>query len=484
MEDCQIRWRWCLIQTLNLKPSIFNPMMKSFATVPADAAPLAASATDIWLSPEEAREIAVEAYVYAYPAVMLELTRRVSLGRPDAAPMNKFAHRSAFPDAGFDMVVRPNADTLYSILWFDVSSEPLVINVPDSSDRYYLLQMLDAWSDTFAVPGSRTTGNAAQRIVVAGPTWQGEVPHATTLVRSPTASGWIIGRTQTNGAADYRNVHRFQAGLTATPLRALGKPCAAPPSALDPSWDLATPPVEAIEKLDAQAYFELFVELMFLNPPHANDYPMLHRLARIGIEPGRPFSFATATLQVRQALEAAAGPALALVKNALATMGVRHNGWRTNLTAIGTYGADYRARAAIAFAGLGANPIEDAVYPRAFADEDGRTLSSDASYVLRFSKEQLPPVRAFWSLTMYDQRQLFAANAMNRYAIGDRDPLHFNADGSLEIHIQRKSPGKDKESNWLPAPASGPFTMNLRLYWPKAEALDGRWTPPPIRRCA
>ncbi|MBN8508906.1 MAG: DUF1254 domain-containing protein [Burkholderiales bacterium] len=438
----------------------------------AEARPLAA---------DEAREIAIEAYVYAYPAVITELTRRVNIARPGAA-MNRFAHRSAFPEASFTDVVRPNADTLYSVLWFDLSAEPLAIRVPASGGRYWLLQMLDQWSDTFAAPGSRTTGDAEQLIVLAGPGWNGALPQGATLVRSPTASGWIIGRTQTNGAADYAAVHRFQAGMSAVPLSRFGQGWTPPAPRIDPAWDLKTPPVELIEKLDAQQYFGLFAELTKTNPPHANDYPVLHRMARLGLRPGQPFVLADLPAPARQAFEGAAAAALPQIKGRMQTMGVRKDGWRTNLTAIGTYGTDYRARAAIAFAGLGANPVEDAVYPSAFGDADGQPLQSDRRYVLHFDKAQIPPVRAFWSLTMYDQRQLFAANAIDRYAIGDRDALKFNADGSLDLYIQRESPGDSMASNWLPTPASGPFTMNLRLYWPRPEVLDGQWWPPALKR--
>ncbi len=449
------------------------------AAVLAHAAGPAAAATP--LADEQAREIAIEAYVYAYPALLIELTRRINATRPGST-MNHFAHRPSFPDAGFTDVVRPNADTLYSILWFDVGSEPLVIDVPDSGGRYYLLQMLDQWSDTFASPGSRTTGDGAQRLVLAGPGWQGQLPQGAMLIRSPTASGWIIGRTQTNGVADYAAVHRFQAGLRAVPLSRLGQDWKPPATAVDPAWDLKTPPVDQIEKLDAQQYFGLFAELTQANPPHANDYAVLHRVARLGLQPGRPFVLAELPPQARRAFEAAAAPALQQIKAKVPVMGVRKDGWRTNLTAIGTYGTDYLARAAIAFAGLGANPVEDAIYPSAFGDAQGRPLQSDKRYVLHFAKGQVPPARAFWSLTMYDQRQLFAANPIDRFAIGDRDALKFNADGSLDIHIQRGSPGADKASNWLPAPAGGPFSMNLRLYWPAPEALDGRWWPPALKQ--
>jgi hypothetical protein len=395
--------------------------------------------------------------------------------------MNKLNHRKAFPDANFTEVVRPNADTLYSIMWFDLSKEPLVLDIPASGGRYYLLQFLDMWTDTFAAPGTRTTGNQAQTIVLAGTHWQGQLPVGATLIRSPTAMGWMIGRTQTNTAADYANVYKFQNGMSVTPLSLAGKSYTAVRDA-DPSWDLSAPPVVLVEKMNAQDYFVLFAELMKKNPPHANDYPILHRMARIGIEPGKSFAFSAASAETKQALEGAPAAGLMSIKGGLGSIGVRQNGWRINMTAVGTYGTDYRTRAAIAFGGLGANPIEDAMYPGAFADADGKPFASDKRYVLHFTKEQLPPVRAFWSLTLYDERQYFAANPINRFAIGDRDKLTFNADGSLDLYIQRLSPGVEKESNWLPAPTKGAFTLNLRLYWPKPEAMTGTWVPPPVKQ--
>ena len=387
----------------------------------------------------------------------------------------------AFPDATFTDIVRPNADTLYSLLWFDVSQEPLLISVPDSGGRYYLLQMCDMWTDVFDSPGKRTTGTSAQVLAIAGPRWQGQLPTEATLIHSPTAIGWIIGRTQTNGKADYEAVHKFQAGLIATPLSQWGKSYRPLAETINPDWDMRTPPVNQVEKLSPAAYFALFTELTNLNPPHANDYPILHQMLRMGIEPGKPFAFDQVSPEVQRALTEAGASALDRMKARFLKMGVANAGWRTNLTAIGTYGADYLSRAAIAYAGIGANTIEDAVYSTAFTDVDGKPLNSDNRYALRFNKDQVAPVRAFWSLTLYNERQLFAANPIDRYAIGDRDKLAFNSDGSLDLYIQRETPGQDKELNWLPAPASGPFTMNLRLYWPKPEVLDGSWFPPGVK---
>ena len=439
------------------------------------------------LPSDQIGEVATSAYIYAYPLILMEVTRRVSTNVADAShfgkvPMNQFGNLPAFPDATFTDVVRPNADTLYSFMWFDVSKEPLLISVPDSGGRYYLLPMLDMWTDVFESTGKRTTGTNAQLLAIAGPGWQGGLPAEATLIQSPTAIGWIIGRTQTNGKADYDAVHKFQAGLVAMPLSQWGKSYQPPPGTINPDWDTKTPPTDQVEKLSPAAYFSLFTELTKLNPPHANDYPILHQMRRMGIELGKAFAFDNASPEIQRALTEAGPAALKKIKAQFLNAGVAHEGWRTNLTAVGTYGADYFTRAGVAYAGLGANTIEDAVYPTAITDADGKPFSSDNRYVLHFDKDQIPPVHGFWSLTMYNEKQAFAANPIDRYAIGDRDKLSFNPDGSLDLYIQRASPGKDRESNWLPAPASGPFTMNMRLYWPKSEVLYGKWMPPGVKQ--
>jgi len=437
------------------------------------------------VSANEAREIAREAYIYAYPLVLMQVTRQVStnVGEPTGlkAPVNQLAHAREFPDPSFTTVVRPNADTLYTALTYDVSKEPLVVSIPDSGGRYYLLPCLDYWTDVFTVPGKRTTGTGAQTFAIVGPNWRGSLPAGVERYNSPTGSGLLIGRTQTNGKPDYEAVHKFQDGMKAVPLSAYGKPFTPPKGKVNPNQDMGAPP-DQVDKMDASAFFAMFAELMKNNPPHANDYPILERMKRIGIEPGKSFSLASAPKEVQEALNGIPEVALKQIKTAMSHSGVLANGWRTNLTAIGTYGTDYLHRAGVAYGGLGANVIEDAVYPTAFADAEGQPFSSEKRYALHFEKDQIPPTRAFWSLTMYDERQLFAANPINRYAIGDRDNLAFNPDGSLDLYIQRESPGKEKESNWLPTPKSGPFTMNLRLYWPKAEVLNGSWAPPPVER--
>jgi hypothetical protein len=441
------------------------------------------------VSAQDVEEIAIEAYLYAYPLVLMDVTRRVltNIDKPATdgsrpqAPINQFAHLSNFPDAAFTEVVRPNADTFYSSLWFDVAKEPLVISVPDSQGRYYLLPTLDLWSDVFASPGARTTGTAPQVFAIVGPEWQGSLPPGIEALRSPTSLGWVIGRTYTHGKADYAAARKFQAGITVTPLSAWGKPYQAPAGAVD-STISQTAPVEQVERLEIADFLGRFAKLLSHNPPHATDYPILARLARVGIIPGRPIDLAALEPAMRAAFGRAAVTAHERMNHALLHGGKHVRGWKMGMNPIGSYGTNYLNRALVALIGLGANVVEDAVYPTAFVDGDGRALDSAAKYLLRFPKDALPPVRAFWSLTMYNAAQLFAANPIDKYTIGDRDMLERNADGSLDIYIQRKSPGAGRERNWLPAPDSGPFSVTLRLYWPKFAALDGTWNPPAIKR--
>lgn len=438
--------------------------------------------SDKTMTDDELAVIALEAYVYAYPLIVVDVTRQVMTNTEVAdpanmiSPVNQFVHVPAFPDATFTDVVRANADTLYSSLWFDVSEEPLVIHVPNSGGRYYLLPMIDMWTDVFASPGSRTTGNAEQTFAIVGARWKGELPQDMDMIRAPTDVGWMIGRTQTDGKDDYENVHEFQSGITAVPLSAWGKDYTPPKGKVDSEISTDSP-TEQVARMDAATFFVRFMELTRDNPPHENDYPILARMKRIGLEPGKPFDFEKAPPKIQAALKKAISIAQERITGGGANAGTAVNNWGMILSPIGTYGTDYYRRALIAFGGLGANVVEDAIYPSAFVDADGKPFDSGKKYVVRFTKDELPPVRAFWSLTMYNDKQAFPDNPIDRYAIGDRDKLKFDDDGSLTIYIQRESPGKDKESNWLPAPKSGGFSMNLRLYWPKPEALDGTWKP-------
>lgn len=429
--------------------------------------------------------IGVEAYTYAYPMVLMELTRRVAtnVAQPDAArvrgPMNRFVHVPAYPDASFKDVVRPNADTLYSNIWYDVGEEPLVLTLPDTGNRYHVVPFYDMWTDVFATLGTRTNGNGGGRFALVGPRWKGQLPEGVRAIVSPTAVGWIVGRIQTNGADDYATVHRLQEGFEVAPLSAWGKSAAAPAGRVDAALDMR-PPVEQVAALDAGAFFALFAELLKRNPPHAADGALLLRMERIGLVPGRSFALGQQPEAVQRAIVRAVPDAYRRMLERAPALRTMRNGWSFGSN-VGVYGNDYLARAFVAHSGLGALPREEAVYPRSAFDSDGQPLTGESCYVLHFDASELPPADVFWSLTMYGPDQFFVDNPLNRYAIGDRDPLVFNADGSLDLHIQHASPAPDKVSNWLPAPA-GPFSMNLRLYVPQAPVLDGRWAPPALKR--
>lgn len=438
------------------------------------------------VSEEEAFEIGVEAYQYFYPLISMEITRQVTTNLPAGAkpgmgPMNVFHHLREYPKADFREVVRPNFDTLYSVAWLDLTKEPQILSLPDTQDRYYLMPLLDMWSNVFAVPGKRTSGTKAGNWAIVPQGWQGSLPSGVDRIDAPTLYVWIIGRTQTNGPKDYAAVHKVQDGYTITPLSRWGKPVEAPTFKPDPSVDMKTPPLVQVNTMPADRYFALAADLMTKHPPQVTDWSMVARLERIGIVVGQPFEFAKTPAHVQSALRRATTAGLAGMQARVPTMARVVDGWQVNTDTMGVYGNAYLKRAVVAMVGLGANQPEDAVYPLNIADADGKPITGENRYELHFTKDQLPPVGAFWSVTMYDNEGFQVANPINRFAIGDRDALKFNSDGSLTLYIQHKNPGLDKEANWLPTPASGKLGITMRLYAPKLSVLDGRWSPPPIR---
>lgn len=440
------------------------------------------------LSEQEARAIARDAYVYAYPLLLTYATlqKLTNFAEPvpgiTSGPPNQFHHARAYPDGTSKLVIRTNVDTLYSAAVLDLKAEPMVLSVP-ATDRYFQLPMLSLWSDVFAVPGPRTTGrNTARDFLVVAPKWTGTAPADLEIIRSPTRYVWIIGRTQTNGAADYANVHKVQDGYRVTPQSAWGKgPYTPPKGTVDPKIDMKTPPPALVEKMDAATFFGNFAELLKDNPPNQVDYPTVQRLERLGLKVGQSFDLSAQPASVRQAIERgyADGKALVIAEGKKAA-GVGGKGW-IYTTRSGAYGVDYNYRAAVANFGLGMNLPQDAIYPSLSTDGDGRPFDGVNKYVLHFDKGALPPVDAFWSVTAYDADGYFIPNPLKRFAIGDRDGLVPNSDGSLDLYIQADSPGAGKESNWLPV-AKAPFTLLLRLYSPRDEVIAEQWTPPPVSR--
>ncbi|NEX94085.1 DUF1254 domain-containing protein [Caulobacter sp. 17J65-9] len=425
---------------------------------------------------------ATDAYVYGYPLMTMEMTRRVSINTatPEGshAPINQFANLRSYPDATFRDVTAPNADTLYSSAWLDVGADPIVVQLPDMGSRYYLFPLLDGWTNVFQSPGKRTTGAGPQTFAVTGPKWTGTLPAGMTQYRSPTGMVWVLGRTYSTGTPqDYAQVHALQDQYKLTPLSAWGKPYKRPKGVVDPNVDMKTPVRTQVETMSAPNFFKRLAELLRANPPAAADAPMVAQLARVGIVPGQDFD---ASKLDDATAEQAKAAALKRISDHFSKAGKAVNGW-TFASPTGQYGTDYLQRAFVAQAGLGANLPEDAIYPTTKVDSAGKPLDAAAnSYVIRFPKDGLPPVNGFWSITMYDPQYFLVANPLNRFTVSARDKLQQNPDGSTDIYVQAGSPGKDKESNWLPAP-SGPFILMARTYWPKPALVDGTYQLPPVQ---
>ena len=438
------------------------------------------------ITAEEAHAIGVDAYVYFYPLLTMDITRKqftnIEPGKEfGKGPMNMFVSVPEYPPADFKGVVRSNFDTLYSIAWLDLTKEPLVIAAPDTAGRFYLLPMLDMWSDVFASPGWRTTGTDAAQFLVTPPGWTGTVPAGLNHLPAPTPFVWVIGRTKTDGAADYAAVHKIQAGYTVTPLSRLGKGAEPVSVKIDPAVDMKTPPKVQVDTMSAADYFAYAAELLKVHPAHGTDQPLLAQIKRIGIEPGKSFSMDALDPEIKAALETAPKDAQALMAWKVPTLARVVNGWSMNTDTMGVYGNYYLKRAIVAQVGLGANLPEDAIYPLNIGDTNGKSLDGAHKYVLHFAKDEVPPVNAFWSITLYDPEGFQVGNELNRFAVSSWMPFKNNADGSLDIYFQNENPGKDLEANWLPAP-KGPFNLTMRLYGPKSEALNGKWNPPAVKQ--
>lgn len=427
-------------------------------------------------SQRETLGLAARGYVFGYPLVLADLTRHSFVS--GIAPANRLVHMPTFPDADFRVFVRPNVDTLYTQAWLDMDAGPWVFEVP-GSQRYLLMQFLDAWSNVFASLGSRTLGSQGGRFLLVGPNWDGQVPAGLTLLRSPTRLSWLLGRIQTNGKADYPAVHAIQAGIR---LRSMddweqGVASAALPFALPESPGPS--PLHQMRALSAQDFFARLATLLQDNPAAAADAAAVAELRQLGVRAGAAPEWGwlqrqTARLgiwlaerEMHQSLQGTEG----LV-----------NGWRQPPMHIGAYGQDYGLRAVVAMAGFGANLAVDAIYPNANLDSQGQPLQGGQRYHLHFTADKLPPAKAFWSVTAYDGDGYLFSNPQHRYALGDRDPLRYNSDGSLDLWLQHEAPTAEQRGNWLPIPASGPFSLTGRIYLPEQRMLDGQWHMPAIER--
>ena len=437
------------------------------------------------ITEQEAQSIARDAYIYFYPLVTMDVTRKqltnVEPGKGVGAPMNALFSFPAFPTADMRQVVRPNFDTLYTVGYLDLAKEPMVVSVPDTGGRYYLLPMLDMWTDVFASPGWRTTGTQAGNFLSRR--GAGAEPYRRDLPRSKRLrpmSGSSAGPRPTVR----RTTMRFTKSRPVTRSRRCRSGASRPSRSkakIDPSIDMKTPPKIQVDTMKGGDYFAYAAELLKLQPPHLTDEPIIAQMKRIGIEPGKSFDIGKVDPVVKKAVEAAPEAGRQLMAWKMPTLARVANYWSMNTDTMGVYGNYYLKRAIVAQLGLGANVPEDAIYPLNLGDETGKPLDGANKYTLHFDKGATPPASAFWSVTLYDSDGFQVANSLNRFAVSSWMPFKYNPDGSLDLYFQNESPGTDKEANWLPAP-KGAFNLTMRLYAPQSDALTGKWNPPPITK--
>jgi hypothetical protein len=408
----------------------------------------------------------VAAYVYGLaPVSVYETTQRF--------PENQLVSIAALTDPTVRTVVLPNHDTTYTVGRLQLSGGPRVLDVPDTAGRYYVIQLLDAYSNTFAYVGRRTTGTHAGSHAVVPPGFKGSLPAGVKRIQSPTNLVWVLGRTLVQDAADMPAVAALMGGYRFTALDAWTAGQRQNPLVLDAFPTVATPEIPK-----GLAHFGRLGEILATDPAPKRDACALKAFARAGIGAGKQPTDPALVAAVR------AGKAIVARAERRANRygAKRNNGWVLPGPYVGAYGRNYLGRAIIATAALGANTRPETVYPLAVDDVDGRPLSGRHRYTIRFPRGQLPPANAFWSVTIYGKDRYLVPNPIDRYAIGDRtEGLRRGRDGSLTIYVQHARPRAAAVANWLPAP-SGSFRLAMRIYEPRRSVLNGRWLPPPVER--
>lgn len=427
-------------------------------------------------TPAERREVATEAYIFGYPMILMDTVRRRSLRY---ASTNRFLHTTDIPAVSQRTVVQIDLDTLYSVGWLDLREEPVLFEVPEIEDRYWVMQVLDSWSNTVFTPTSANPlgepgSTAPFTYAVIAPGWSGTLPPGVVELPVPTGDAWLYGRIEVRGPVDVPAVREIQDRLRLAPLSAWNTAAAGESDSITNNQDWSeSAGLRAVEKMSARDFFERMCELMVDNPAAPDDDAALRRFATIGIRPGgSPEGVSTGEL------DAGADAAKRRIAAYVDPDSRQRNGW-VLATNVGRYGTNYLLRAATAYRGLGANVAEVAMYPILFdeADEDGTPLE----FTLRFPPGEAPPVGAFWSLTAYGAEGYLVPNPAGIQTVGHPVPPASAPDGSLEFAVQAAEPGPAvPRSNWLPIPAEGQFLLVMRLYEPDQRVLDGRWDPPPL----
>jgi hypothetical protein len=448
--------------------------------------PFTAASAETDVSPAEARAIAKEAYIYSFPMVdsyRIQYAYFVNRENPEfKAPWNQIRNIPRVFTPEDKAVQTPNSDTPYSMAGLDLRAEPIVLTVPSiEKERYFSVQLIDLYTHNFDYLGSRATGNGGGSFLIAGPGWKGETPKGVTkVIRSETEIVLAAYRTQLFNPSDLDNVKKVQDGYKVQPLSAfLGQ--SAPKAA--PVIDFIKPLTPEQQKTSLEVFNIVNFVLQFC-PTHLSEKELMARFAKIGVGAGKTFNASKLSPEVKAAMEQGIADAWAAFAE------FKKQADAGTVTAGDVFGTreylknNYLYRMTAAVLGIYGNSKQEAMYPMYSVDADGQKLDGANRYTLRFAPGQLPPVNAFWSLTMYElPASLLVANPLNRYLLNSPMLPQFkrDADGGLTLYIQNESLGADKEPNWLPAP-KGPFIMFMRLYWPKAEAMNGTWKQPPLQR--
>lgn len=426
----------------------------------------------------------MEAYAYGLPLVMMDVTKDVLTAVPSAgewaAPINQFTRAKTYVTPEITNVVRISLNGLWATAFLDLT-EPIVVSFPEVGDRFYVAQVMNMWTDNFASIGPRTTGTGAGDFLIVGPDWTGETPEGIKEVyRSSTRHAWILVQTVADGPDDFAAAQAQQDEYRLTPLAYWGGTYTPPAGVpVDGSVTTDVTPFDQVRLMDAQTYFDRLAALMVENPPYEADADMLGKLAHLGIEPGKPFRLSELDPGIGRGLTRAVGDIWGKLATGPFSMSAR-NGW-VDMLNLGAFGTDYETRAAIAWLGLGALSKEDAVYPTAFLDGEGRPLDFTARYTMTFPKDGMLPCPAAWSVSIY-QGNFYDANAWNKYDVAPWMKPAVGEDGSLTIYVQPDSPGAELEANWLPSPGAGPMNITIRCYRPEAAMLDGSYAIPPLVR--
>ncbi|MBL4539021.1 MAG: DUF1254 domain-containing protein [Oceanicaulis sp.] len=405
------------------------------------------------------------AYIYGYPLVLSDVTRQAFLARAETPALNTLYHRRTRPTHEDRTVVRPNLDTLYTLAFLDLSEGPVLLSTPDFGERDWMFQVLDAWTDVAGAPSRRLNGSGPHDVLILGP--DQALPDGTgmAVMTVPTRTAWLIGRIAIAPGEELAPVHALQDAVRLTGEAPIARP--APIDGLPP---------EHVNALSADAFFTRMAGVVSVSDPEA-----LGALTPLGYGPQRENEPAKLGLLARWAMNRGVSVARTQLAQGVNTRPYGPTNWRTLRDGVGEYGEDYALRAGVALIGLGANRAEDAIYPNTDIDSEGAPLTGDHTYQIHFGADRMPPVDAFWSVTVYDAQGYLMDTPSNRYAIHSQSDLVRDADGGLTLTFSAEPP-MTRQSNWLPIRAGEPFAITARLYSPQPDALNGAWEMPPVER--